>query len=81
MPPGPRLTFAEQAQCLEQLRQTAASAGFVVASGSLAPGVAPDFYQCVADICRDLGALLILDTSGGGSAISVRRVYAEAQRA
>ena len=59
----------------------AASAEFVVASGSLPPGVAPDFYQCVADICRDLGALLILDTSGGGSAISVRRVYAEAQRA
>ena len=64
--PDPRLTCAEQAQCLEQLRQTAAWAEFVVASGSLAPGVAPDLYQREADTCRDLRALLILDTSGGG---------------
>ncbi len=64
--PGPRLTLAEQALCLDNLRKAAASAKFVVASGSLPPGVAPDFYQRVADLCRELGALLILDTSGGG---------------
>lgn len=64
--PGPRLTFAEQAQCLDKLRTAAASAEFVVASGSLPPGVPPDFYQRVADICGDVGALLVLDTSGGG---------------
>jgi 6-phosphofructokinase 2 len=64
--PGPRLSFAEQAQCLDELRTAARSAQFVVASGSLPPGVPADFYQRVADICAKLGALLVLDTSGGG---------------
>jgi 6-phosphofructokinase 2 len=64
--PGPQLTFPEQEHCLEQLRIAAESAQFVVASGSLPPGLPADFYQRVADICRDVGALLILDTSGGG---------------
>ena len=64
--PGPRLTDAEQTECLETLSAAAASADFVVASGSLPPGVPADFYQRVADICRERGALLILDTSGAG---------------
>jgi 6-phosphofructokinase 2 len=64
--PGPRLTSAEQAQCLEQLRQAAKSARFVVASGSLPPGVPADYYQRVADICRRADTRFILDTSGGG---------------
>ena len=63
--PGPRLT-PRQAKCLEELRYAARSAEMVVASGSLPPGVPSDFYQRVADICRELGVLLILDTSGGG---------------
>lgn len=66
---GPQLTFAEQTECLERLRRTVASgAEFVVASGSLPPGAPPDFYQRVADICRELGVRLVLDTSGGGLA-------------
>jgi 6-phosphofructokinase 2 len=64
--PGPQLTLAEQVQCLEELRTAAASAEFVVASGSLPPGVPADYYQRVAEVCRQVGALLILDTSGGG---------------
>jgi len=68
--PGPRLTFAEQAQCLDQLRQTAASAEFVVASGSLPPEVAPDFYQRVADICRDLGCCSFWTRPVAGSPMS-----------
>jgi 1-phosphofructokinase family hexose kinase len=64
--PGPQLTLPEQKQCLDQLRMAAESADFVVASGSLPPGVPADFYQRVADVCRDAGARLILDTSGGG---------------
>ncbi|WP_137146886.1 1-phosphofructokinase family hexose kinase [Mycolicibacterium sp. CR10] len=64
--PGPRLTLDEQRQCLDELRLEAASAEFVVASGSLPPGVPPDWYQRVADICREVGTLLVLDTSGGG---------------
>ena len=64
--PGPRLTDAEQTECLDTLSAAAGSADFVVASGSLPPGVPADFYQRVADICRERGALLILDTSGAG---------------
>jgi len=64
--PGPQLTDAEQTECLETLGAAADSADFVVASGSLPPGVPADFYQRVADICRERGALLILDTSGAG---------------
>jgi 6-phosphofructokinase 2 len=64
--PGPALTFAELEQCLVELRHLAASAEFVVASGSLPTGAPSNFYQQVALVCRDLGARLILDTSGGG---------------
>lgn len=63
---GPRLTFPEQSRCLDELRMAAGSAEFVVASGSLPPGVPPDYYQRVADICSQLGARFVLDTSGGG---------------
>ena len=64
--PGPCLSFVEQQQCLAELRDAATSARFVVASGSLPPGAPVNFYQQVALVCRDLGALLVLDTSGGG---------------
>jgi 6-phosphofructokinase 2 len=64
--PGPRLTFSERAQCVYELRAAAGPAQFVVASGSLPPGVPADFYQQIADVCRDVGTRLILDTSGIG---------------
>lgn len=64
--PGPCLTFVEQQRCLAALRRAATSAQFVVASGSLPPGVPLNFYQQVALVCRDLDVPLILDTSGGG---------------
>ena len=64
--PGPRPTFAEQARCMDELRLALTPAEFVVASGSLPPGVPVDFYQRIADMCRDVGVLLVLDTSGGG---------------
>jgi len=63
---GPRLTFAEQARCLDELRMVASTSEFVVASGSLPPGVPADYYQRVADVCQSLATLLVLDTSGGG---------------
>lgn len=63
---GPEVTNPEQARCLEALRTTAASAQFVVASGSLPPGVPADWYQRVADLCEEIGARFVLDTSGGG---------------
>ncbi|HOB50389.1 MAG TPA: 1-phosphofructokinase family hexose kinase [Mycobacterium sp.] len=74
--PGPHLTVAEQTECLSHLRREVSSAfgdqasaagpPVVVASGSLPPGVPLDFYQQVANLCDELGATLLLDTSGGG---------------
>lgn len=37
---------------------------FVVASGSLNEGLSPDFYQKIAQIAKQSGAKLIVDTSG-----------------
>ena len=62
--PGPFLSTAEQEDCLEQLRSAAATADFVVASGSLPPGVSPDFYNRIADLCARADTRLILDASG-----------------
>ena len=64
--PGPCLSFVEQQQCLAELRDAATAARFVVASGSLPPGAPVNFYQQVALVCREIGAQLVLDTSGGG---------------
>ncbi len=62
--PGPQLTTTEQESCLAMLAEAARDVEYVVASGSLPPGVSPDFYQRVAAIARERGARLILDTSG-----------------
>lgn len=64
--PGPRVSSAEQSECLDRLRASVECADFLVASGSLPPGVPPDYYQRVADICHDADCRLVLDTSGGG---------------
>lgn len=64
--PGPRVTPSEQAECVNLLRAEAMTAQFVVASGSLPPGVPADFYQRIADVCGETGARFVLDTSGAG---------------
>jgi len=62
--PGPEVSDAEQQACLAVLAEAARGARFVVATGSLPPGVRPDFLQQVADVTQGLGARLLLDTSG-----------------
>ncbi|MEO6879930.1 MAG: 1-phosphofructokinase family hexose kinase [Mycobacteriaceae bacterium] len=62
--PGPELTVAEQQRCLDELAQVAGGADFLVASGSLPPGVPADFYQRVGQLARGLGVRFVLDTSG-----------------
>jgi 6-phosphofructokinase 2 len=64
--PGPALSVTEQEECLQQLSSLAASAAYVVASGSLPPNVSPDYYARIADVCVRQDTPLILDTSGGG---------------
>ncbi|MFJ6003824.1 1-phosphofructokinase family hexose kinase [Arthrobacter sp. NPDC092385] len=61
---GPRLSEAEWRACLSALASSVPPGGFVVASGSLPPGVPEDFYARVARMVHEGGAHCIVDTSG-----------------
>ncbi len=62
--PGPNLSAEEQQRCLDQIGSLAPKPRYLVASGSLPPGVPEDFYARVAEHAKLLGARLIIDTSG-----------------
>ncbi len=62
VPEGPTLGEAEWQAALDALEQ--AEAAWVVASGSLAPGVPEDFYARAAAIAARRGQQFVLDTSG-----------------
>ena len=61
--PGPELSHSDQERCLDQLF-AAAGAQYIVASGSLPPGVPDGFYARVAALARMKGTRFVLDTSG-----------------
>jgi 6-phosphofructokinase 2 len=62
VPEGPRIQEREWRSSLEVLDTL--EFDFLVASGSLPPGVPSDFYATVADLVARKGARLVLDTSG-----------------
>jgi 6-phosphofructokinase 2 len=62
--PGPRLSEGEWQACLDHLAGLSSFPDWLVASGSLPPGVPTDFYARLARLCRLRGARLVLDTSG-----------------
>lgn len=62
--PGPELSPEEQEQCIEAVAKLDPKPEFLVASGSLPPGVPADFYARVARLAKSLGAKYFLDTSG-----------------
>ena len=62
--PGIALREAEWRGCLDALAVSKPRPKFVVASGSLPPGVPNDFYAQAAAIASRLGAKFVLDTSG-----------------
>ncbi|WP_242919377.1 1-phosphofructokinase family hexose kinase [Pontibacter liquoris] len=64
--PGPETSEDEWRQCLDKLEQMPAAElpKYVVASGSLPPGVPDDFYLQLALIARRRGFRLVVDTSG-----------------
>lgn len=62
VPEGPTLAEAEWQAALDALEQ--AEAAWVVASGSLAPGVPEDFYARAAATAARRGQHFVLDTSG-----------------
>jgi len=62
--PGPRLRDMEWKNCLEILLEECQTADFLVASGTLPPGVPDDFYARLAEKTRTSHFKLIVDTSG-----------------
>lgn len=61
---GPELREAEWRACLALLEESIPVGGYVVASGSLPPGVPDDFYARVARVARRHNARCIVDASG-----------------
>ncbi|WP_308071594.1 1-phosphofructokinase family hexose kinase [Kocuria sp. LUK] len=61
---GPELATEEWQSCLEAVTETVPAGGFVVASGSLPPGVPEDFYARIARTAREHGARCVVDASG-----------------
>lgn len=62
--PGPTLQTSEWEDCLAYVAALTVAPRYVVASGSLPPGVPDDFYARLARLARERGSLLVLDTSG-----------------
>jgi 6-phosphofructokinase 2 len=62
--PGPKIEESEWQQVLDKLEKLEQVPEFVVASGSLAPGVPDDFYYQMAVIAHKRNFKLIVDTSG-----------------
>ncbi len=62
--PGPALSNEEWERCLDELSAISLKPDYLVASGSLPPGVPSDFYARVARTGKDKGAKVIIDASG-----------------
>lgn len=62
--PGPEARESVWRSCIEALRDDESPARYIVASGSLSPGMPSDFYTDVGRVARELGARFIVDTSG-----------------
>jgi 6-phosphofructokinase 2 len=69
--PGPEIHQEECEGVLERLGGCEPKPAFVVASGSLPPGVPVDFYARIAGVVRESGAKLVVDTSGEALARAV----------
>lgn len=62
--PGPEVQSAEWQACLDQIAALEPAPRWVIASGSLAPGVPDDFYAQLAQRLRERGSRLVIDSSG-----------------
>ncbi len=62
--PGPQLDKTEWERCLDAVASVGKDVDYIVGSGSLPRGVPDDFYAQVADLGREAGARVIVDTAG-----------------
>jgi 6-phosphofructokinase 2 len=61
---GPELSEPEWSSCLDALAKEIVPDAYVVASGSLPPGVPDNFYGRVARLVNQRGARCVIDASG-----------------
>ncbi len=73
--PGPQIGLDDQERCLDALAAAAPAAEFIVASGSLPPGVPDNFYARVGTLAKEHGKRLVLDTSGAALQQAGHGVY------
>lgn len=69
--PGPMLAEAGWRRCLEEIANLPSRFDYLVARGSLPPGVPPDFYGQLARLAKKRNVRLILDTSGEALRLAV----------
>ncbi|HET6789929.1 MAG TPA: 1-phosphofructokinase family hexose kinase, partial [Aquabacterium sp.] len=62
--PGPTLQEQEWRACLDAIQALPIAPRYLVASGSLPPGVPTDFYAQLSAQAKALGCHVVLDTSG-----------------
>lgn len=62
--PGPALTKAEWRRCLQIAVERSPREGYLVASGSLPPGVPTDFYAQLSKAAGRHGSRVVIDTAG-----------------
>jgi 6-phosphofructokinase 2 len=62
--PGAALSDLEAQACFDTLQQLDPKPSFIVASGSLPPGLPENFFGQLADLAKKMKARFIIDTSG-----------------
>jgi 6-phosphofructokinase 2 len=70
--PGPAVSEAEWRGLLDAVATEAKGAEFIVASGSVAPGMPDDFYAQLARLARELGCKMVVDTSAAPLSAALR---------
>lgn len=61
---GPELTATELGICIDRIAKADPRPDYIVASGRLSLNAPPDFYARIARTGREMGAKVIVDTSG-----------------
>jgi 6-phosphofructokinase 2 len=69
--PGPHLEDVEWRRCLDEIQDLDPVPDYLVASGSLPPGVPADFYARLARMCAAKRIRLVVDTSGDALRLSL----------
>jgi 6-phosphofructokinase 2 len=62
--PGPTLSSGEAMACMAHLQALPPTVDYLVASGSLPPGLPTDFYAPIARFAKSRNIRLVLDTAG-----------------